>query len=413
MNDLDLLYIISNKTDYNRFSKFIHEHLVSKETWTIIQDLEEWYEDNDELDWDKFSSWFRLTKHVMFKPDKMSVFVKIFERIAEYEPEDDDDLISKIRASLLDRDCATKLADISLAISEGSDSHDMDQVYQTIEEYEKEADRAAKGDSDVLTFTFEDFMAEVEDKGGLSWQLPELQEAVGNIDVGDFIAIASYSGNGKTTLLCDSARGWVDQIEDDECILWFNNEEAGKKVGKRFYQSYVGMEKEDIKSNPLAAQKAFDKISHKFKLVDDAGLTIRDMERIISNHNPRVIIVDQLWKVYGYENSSSNDVARIGSIYNWGREIAKKYAPVIAVHQADATSAGQKWIEKNQLHMSKVGIVGELDALITLGKTHDPSEEFIRFLYTPKNKLTGMESYKSPIEIQPLIGRYKSLVYSP
>lgn len=408
MNDLDLLVILSNKENYQKYSKFIKEHLVSKEVWIILQDLEEWYEDKSDVDWDKFSTWFRITKHVMFKPDKMELFTKIFDKLSDYDA--DEDLQDALLASLIDRDFATRLAEITLSIAEGSDEFSMDEVYSTINDYEISSHRASESLVDELEWSFEEIFSNDTDADGLEWTLPELQEAVGPISKGDFLAIAAYSGNGKTTLLCNESRGWVDQCDDEECVLWFNNEEAGKKVVRRFFTSYLGKTKEDIQSNPLAFKTDVEKILDKFIFVDNAGLTTADIERIIRKHNPRVIIIDQLYKVHGYEKSSSNDVARIGSIFNWGREIAKKYAPVVAVHQADGSSAGQKWIEKNQLHMSKVGIVGELDCLITIGKTNDPNEESIRFLYTPKNKLTGNESYKAPIEIVANIGRYKSLL---
>ena len=41
----------------------------------------------------------------------------------------------------------------------------------------------------------------------------------------------------------------------------------------------------------------------------------------------------------------------------------------------------------SQLHMSKTGIQGEADAIITIGRTM--SKPASRFIYVPKNKMKG------------------------
>lgn len=52
---------------------------------------------------------------------------------------------------------------------------------------------------------------------------------LGPISKGDFIILASRPDGGKTTLLSQAAVHWCTQLEDDECVLWCNNEEDGKK----------------------------------------------------------------------------------------------------------------------------------------------------------------------------------------
>ena len=94
---------------------------------------------------------------------------------------------------------------------------------------------------------------------------------------------------------------------------------------------------------------------------------------------------------------------------NWGREIAKAYAPVITVHQADGTAEGVQWIDMSQLYMSKTGIQGEADAIITIGR--QPDKGNARFMYIPKNKMTGnvpsLRNGKFEIEIVPDLARFK------
>ena len=96
-------------------------------------------------------------------------------------------------------------------------------------------------------------------------------------------------------------------------------------------------------------------------------------------------------------------------IFNWARELAKKYAPVITVHQADGSAEGVKWIDMSKLYGSKTGVQGEADAIITIGRL--PEEGNKRYLYVPKNKLDGnnqaMRNGRFEIEIVPTLGRFK------
>lgn len=133
------------------------------------------------------------------------------------------------------------------------------------------------------------------------------------------------------------------------------------------------------------------------------------MEAILKKYKAGLIIFDQLWKIHGFDESSGNEVTRQTMLFNWGRELSKKHAPVIAVHQADGSAEGMRWIDMSRLYGSKTGIQGEADAIITVGR--DPATGDSRYLYVPKNKLKGnnpaMRNGKYELIIQPSIGRFK------
>jgi hypothetical protein len=124
-----------------------------------------------------------------------------------------------------------------------------------------------------------------------------------------------------------------------------------------------------------------------------------------------LIIIDQLWKVKGFEKEATTEVDRQTRMFAWARSLAKIHCPVVTVHQADGSAEGQLWIEMNQLYGSKTGIQGEADAIITLGRSHESGYENIRGLYVPKNKMVGddpaFRNGKFEITIQGAIGRFK------
>ena len=85
------------------------------------------------------------------------------------------------------------------------------------------------------------------------------------------------------------------------------------------------------------------------------------------------------------------DVSRLQKLYNRYRELAKEYNVIfISLGQADSASEGKKLIGLNNLDQSKVGIPGELDWCLGIGKVHDKGQEDVRYLNVAKNKLTGI-----------------------
>ena len=147
----------------------------------------------------------------------------------------------------------------------------------------------------------------------------------------------------------------------------------------------------------------------KFILFDKADVSVHDVEMLFDKYDVGLIVFDQLWKVHGFEKEAGNEVTRQTMIFNWARELAKKFAPVITVHQADGSAEGVKWIDMSKLYGSKTGVQGEADAIITIGRL--PEEGNKRYLYVPKNKLDGnnqaFRNGRFEIEIQPEIGRFK------
>jgi hypothetical protein len=143
-------------------------------------------------------------------------------------------------------------------------------------------------------------------------------------------------------------------------------------------------------------------------IFDKADASVRDVETLLEENDIGLIVFDQLWKMKGFE-SEGEGVARQTALFNWGRELCKKHAPVIAVHQADGTAEGVRWINMAHLYGSKTAVQGEADVIITIGR--DPATGDTRYLYVAKNKLGGsnraMRNGKYELQILPEIGRFK------
>ena len=194
---------------------------------------------------------------------------------------------------------------------------------------------------------------------------------------------------------------FASQIEDDECIIWFNNEEAGSKVQFRLYQSVLQASKDQIESFADKAEAEFERLGgKKIKIYDDSSIRIEDIDQLMNSFKVRMVVIDQGDKVKFGGDGNFSTVERLKVLYGKFRELAKKYdIPVITVGQASAEAENVKWLSLNHMDFSKTGKPGELDWAIGIGKLQkdvDNGIESVRYISLAKNKMrTGKHSHTS------------------
>lgn len=412
--ELNILNLFTDKSVYERYNRFITKGAVSKETQIIMKDLEEWYTTEDEVDdWSRFSLWFFTVQHPTMKDDAVELYQKIFALVeaakiagAVVDP--------KIIDSFILRDYADRIVEASSKVAEGT-AASIDPVMELIDEYYLEVDKAGDLESLFVTTDMHVLAKELAVGHGLNWRLQELNDALGPLRIGDFIIMSARVESGKTTFLASEASFMAGQLAGDTKVLWCNNEEAGNKVQRRIMQSALGWTQDamdaDVSKSITDYTTLMNGNINRVKVFDQSVMHKSDIEALLKNFDAGLIIIDQLWKVRGFEKQSASEVDRQALLFGWARGLAKTHAPVITVHQADNSAHGQLYIEMNQLYGSKTAIQGEADAIITLGRSYDAGFENTRGLYVPKNKMRGgdpaFRQGKWEIIIQPEIARYK------
>jgi replicative DNA helicase len=285
-----------------------------------------------------------------------------------------------------------------------------------LNDYKKEIGASVEK-SDVFVSPSLSYLSKIVATGGLEWRLKELNVALGPLRKGDFIIVAARPESGKTTFVASEASYMMSQLKPDEHVIWINNEESSTKVMMRVIQAYNGVTTGELLSFPTKFETEFTSNGGERFLVldDDSGIkSVNKISTLFAEFKPGLIIFDQLDKVHGFSNESRDDL-RIGKLYEWARDLAKEYCPVIAISQVDGTGEGEKWIQMNQLRGSKTDKIGEADAIITIGKSNEPAMDLQRFIHVPKNKLFGgkdtLEAHRHgcfEVEIEPSKARYKS-----
>lgn len=410
--DIELLLVLRNKEAYNKYSRFIKPTSVGEETYTILQAIGEWFKYNaatTEVNWKHFGAWFCLVRHAKMDKTKQSIYKGIIDTL-DVTPEPDESAIKPLLEGLATRNYAAQIAEKALRISDGDFTEDFGGIVDLVEQRNADIGKLDGLDKHVLIPTLS--ALEETSSPGLKWRLNCLNQALGDARKGDLIIFATRPDTGKTTMLASEATFMAQQLPPEKCVLWVNNEEEGNKVFRRIIQSANALSTRELDTNMADAVDSYMALMgrmDKIVMLNKADVHVRDVETLLAKYDVGLIVFDQLWKVHGFDQEGGNEVTRQTLLFNWGREIAKKYAPVITVHQADGSAENTKWIDMSQLYGSKTAIQGEADAIVTMGRLHETGDT--RYVYVPKNKMKGsdpsLRNGRFEIVIEKDVGRFK------
>ena len=412
--DIDLLVVTSNKDTYNRFKEHVKKHNVSPITLEIFSVLGEYWDNyptRTELNYPEFRTFFSIVKGRKLKdPSSYELaFDNLKDALDKPSP-----IVKDLLGKLIETDYATQIYDVCLKIGTGMGG-DLESIEPLLNAYKKEVGASVDKD-DVFVKPSLDYLSSTVASGGLNWRLKELNVALGPIRKGDFIIIAARPETGKTTFTASEASYMMTQLQPDEHVVWINNEEASNKVMMRVIQAYNQVTSSELLSDPKVHESKFLLGGGERFLIldDDSGIkSTHKIAMLFKEYKPGLIIFDQLDKVHGFKQDRED--LRIGQLYEWARDLAKEYCPVIAISQVDGTGEGEKWIQMNQLRGSKTDKIGEADAIVTIGKSNEPGMDLQRFIHVPKNKLFGgketLEAHRHgcfEVDIEPAKARYVS-----
>jgi len=304
---------------------------------------------------------------------------------------------------------AGELAKVALDVEDGTAK--LDELMNKVNEFEHQQIESIE--AQAVNMDLVDLYESQIQTPGLRWRLNWLNKSLGSLRKGDFGFIFARPETGKTTFLASEMTHMVSQTDGD--ILWFNNEEQGKKVAVRCFQALFGVtNKELFEEKEINADEYNQKIGDRIKIYDfDDSNNVSRIEAIIKDTNPSLIIFDQIDKIRGFKNDRYD--LELKKLYQWAREIAKSYAPVIAVSQAGGTGEGKLWLTMDDVDSSKTAKQGEADWILGIGKEQDNTSN-MRFLNISKNKLLGdkdtlpdLRHGNAQVLIKPEIARYEEL----
>jgi replicative DNA helicase len=307
------------------------------------------------------------------------------------------------------RSLAGDVAKLALDVEDGKAAvSDLLDMFTKFEHQEVEIEQTAP-----VQMSLKDLYDTQVDTPGLRWRLKFLNQSLGSLRKGDFGFLFARPETGKTTFLASEISHMATQTDGD--ILWFCNEEQGNKVGIRTFQAALSVDTRTLWDDIDRHQSLYDsKIGDRIKIFqfEDSSRASR-IEQILKEHNPALIIFDQLDKVKGFKAERKD--LELAAGYQWARELSKQYAPVIGVSQASGEAEGKLWLTMDMIDGSKTGKAAEADWILGIGKDSDNTSRS-RYFNICKNKLLGdkdtlpdLRHGNTQVLIRPEVARYEDL----
>ena len=393
-SDIDMLAIIGWRKKWERFYEHIRGNFLTREGESIGKHVNQYFKEDvtksiDKINWTQFSVWYFL-KNPMLSHEKKENFKQVFTNLAEYKG-GDEEFTRKILQELTTKHFATQIGTKALGIADGSEEGTLQDLGKILGEAEAEvSELSSKEDPTLVSNNLLDLIADTTMHPHLEFSLKGLREAFKGIRRGNLIVVGAHPDSGKTTFLLGETAYILPQIQPDQHILYFNNEQSGGDMAYRLRSAVLQRDIDDILADPVKAQKDYaQRGGERILLYDKSYMTTQYVEERIKRNEGKIglILFDQLWKIRG-ASKSNNDFMQMAHVYAWARDICKQHAPVITVHQADAQGYNVKYMSMDHLFGSNIPIQGEADAIIMIGRCTDGStRDNVRHIHVPKNKL--------------------------
>jgi hypothetical protein len=385
---LSIIKLFLNKEYYNKYNnsidyKYIKEYL--PELNKLYLTLNKVYTDFPEkttVTHDDLEIYF----YTFYPASKQETFQPLFKALADCVDLGGDDAVVGYLKAISNKEAASRFVDLAVSYVEGgvSDSHFNEALAKLHEAFSLSLQKSeSSAESSFIEFS-DKLEEEVRGEPGFRWSLPSLNESLGSIRKGDFGFIVARPETGKTTFLANQVANFCVQTKplSGGSILWINNEERSLKVALRVKQAFNSL-KSTSKESALFDQELLNNV----QIPKDLVLQRREVEQLCEKHQPRLIVIDQLDKIKGFDGDRYD--LELKAAYSWARELAAKYGPVIGVCQASNSGEGKKWIGMGDVDSSKTGKQGEADWILGIGRSDNEDSTFVRYFFLSKNKLLG------------------------
>lgn len=379
------LSVISAFLKYNTWES-LHDQLTTKD---FPEDLQNLYRCLDSFH--KTQNEERADIHVLdlaslfFSSNKnnKSFYEGVFDTLKGYEPSS-----RAVRALITSLKRGRVLRDLSITsyeVAEGKKPYE--EVQKLLSSLGSEVgDTETEEENPFITDSLSSLLDSTYKTPGLRWRLNALNRSLGSLRKGDFGFIFARPETGKTTFLASEVTYMAEQASGP--VLWINNEEVNEKVKTRLYQAALGVSLQELLSKPDFYEKVYRaKLEGRILMPNQSTYSRWDVEKLCKRIKPGLVVVDQLPKITGFKED--RDDLKLGAIFQWARELAKEYCPVIGASQAAASGENSKWLTMNDVAKAKTEIQAEADWILGIGKIHDTGWENMRFLNISKNKLAG------------------------
>lgn len=240
-------------------------------------------------------------------------------------------------------------------------------------------------------------------KGRMRVSPKGLNEALGGgLLPGHNLTIFGLTETGKSALALSMAVGFARRGHK---VLYVINEDAVQDLMLRAISCMTGRTYDIMEQAPDEAEAEAIRLGiGNLVMRELAPGTLGELEKLVRQHKPKVLVVDQLRNIDG--KKSSNNTERLDKVAQGVRAIGKRYKlATISVTQGADSGRDKAYLDTGDIDSSNVGIPGAADVLVGVGMNDALYRAGQRVLSLCKNKLTGKHAHIT-VNIRPEISRF-------
>jgi KaiC/GvpD/RAD55 family RecA-like ATPase len=225
------------------------------------------------------------------------------------------------------------------------------------------------------------------EKGGLISVFPKaLTERLdGGLLRGHHVVVFARPEVGKTLFAVNAIYGFLKQ---GLRVLYIGNEDPIEEIILRVVSRLSDMTRHEVLDNPVEAdRKARENGYDNLVLASVTPGTIREIEALVIEHKPDVVLVDQLRNLMVGED---NFTRQLEMAARGVRTVGKRHgALMLSFTQAGDSASGKSILDMGDVDSSNTGIPAQADVMVGIGMSREDETMGRRVLSLPKNKAGG------------------------
>lgn len=403
MIEITLLKSFAKRHNFENYKRLINPKSLAQQSLILLKDYDVYFSlnpDENEINFDKFSVFFFNTRHPTFDDKSVLEYRDILSRISNVKSEDITQVINGFRQQDF-------YGEIQGLIDQNVE---LEQVKSKIDVYINDTGSISSQE----TFNDMDLNTSLDYTNrstGLVWRCEALQRHFqGGLIVGDFGLVAGYVDSGKTSFVASELSHMAQQLSGEDYILWLSNEGDWKSILPRVYCATLNLTKQELMAHKDESIKRYKQLMHgnlnRIMIKDIQGYSAKDIEAIIKRKPPKLIVIDLLDHIDGFDKFSSKESSfeKYNKLYQWAREMATHYAPILGVTQLNGDGEDQMYPSMSQLRGSRVDKQAAATFQLMIGSMVEDNNT--RYLSMPKNKINENKSWKAIVKFDPARSRF-------
>lgn len=413
MIDVRLLQVMQEKKDYLKLRGVVPDNALEPATKVLLNDFGAYFDkfNHEKIDLETFISWFEKFRHPTMTNEQKNVYRGVLRNVcSQVDQESKEVLLGELHELRL----AHTIANISDKWDDGEIPDLVGIVTAAVDRFKFDMGIRAESWIDI---PIGDLLQDEINHAGITWRLEALNTCMRGLRPGDMGIVAARPDKGKTTFFASEVTFMAHQLPEDKNIVWLNNEGPGKRIIPRLYQAALGLPISELIAKNTAGTLIEDYAnvvgrSDKIRVFDVHGFNTGQIEAILDEHNPGIVIADMIDHFRGFGGEARTDLV-LEEMYKWFRERCVKYEFAgLASSQISNEGDGLQFPTLGMLKDSKTGKQGACDFQLMIGASNDPNIQLSRFLGLPKNKLRKEGAPGDPraeVIFKPQVARYEDV----